>query len=93
MTSAEVTEILDLAELIVDLDLDTPRDQHHLIELLQERRSDHIEALTHADPNGASASMLHLRSERRREIEVCETALGQLGAPLEKPGHESGDDK
>lgn len=69
----------ELAELI-DLEPGDP------VAVLQARRADQLAALAARDPGEVpTATLLRLRASQQAEVELCEQALLELGAPFEAP--------
>jgi hypothetical protein len=81
-----VNTTLDIAALVDDLGLGDFETRDDLIRLLQERRGCQADALAARMPDEVPvARTVRLRATQRREIELCEQALSQLGAPFVAP--------
>jgi hypothetical protein len=77
---------MDLAAVVAELDLGSFGTRDELVWRLQERRAHQTAALAAQLPDAVpTATAVHLRATQRREIQVCEEALTQLGAPFVAP--------
>lgn len=86
MNARETVEMAALVDLL-DLDDFTTRDE--LIHRLQERRGHQADALAARMPDEMpTATTVRLRASQRREVELCEAALTELGAPFVPPNLE-----
>lgn len=75
------------AALAERLDLPVCESEAGQIMALQARRREQLEALEARDPaEVTTASLIRLRATQAAEVQLCEQALTELGAPFEAAG-------